>query len=159
LGAADYLNKPVEHERLLAVLAKHCPDAARGSVLIVEDDDTTREMIRRVLEKEGWSTAEAENGLVGLKRLAEAAPDAILLDLMMPEMDGFEFLARLRENAAWRGIPVIVVTAKTLTAEDHRRLKGSVEMLIQKGGDEIDTILASLKKMLPARPTPASTGG
>jgi len=64
----------------------------------------------------------------------------------------------LRENAAWRGIPVIVVTAKTLTAADHRRLKGSVEMLIQKGGDEIDTILAGLKKMLPSRPTPASSG-
>ena len=158
LGAADYLNKPVEHERLLAVLRKHCPKHGSGHVLIVEDDDATREMIRRILEKEGWSIAEAENGLIGLERLAEAAPGAILLDLMMPKMDGFEFLARLRENAAWRGIPVIVVTAKTLTAADHRRLKGSVELLIQKGGDEIDTILASLKKMLPARPTPASAG-
>ncbi len=158
LGAADYLNKPVEHERLLAVLRKHCPKHGSRHVLIVEDDDATREMIRRILEKEGWSIAEAENGLIGLERLAEAAPGAILLDLMMPKMDGFEFLARLRENAAWRGIPVIVVTAKTLTAADHRRLKGSVELLIQKGGDEIDTILASLKKMLPARPTPASAG-
>jgi CheY-like chemotaxis protein len=68
---------------------------------------------------------------------------------MMPEMDGFEFLAHLRNNKAWQGIPVIVVTAKTLTAADHKRLKGSVEMLVEKGGDEIDTILASLKKMLP----------
>ena len=158
LGAADYLNKPVEHERLLAVLRKHCPEHGSGHVLIVEDDDATREMIRRMLEKDGWSTAEAENGLVGLERLDEAVPGAILLDLMMPEMDGFEFLARLRKNAAWRGIPVIVVTAKTLTGADHRRLKGSVEMLIQKGGDEIDTILAGLKKMLPSRPTPASSG-
>ncbi len=155
LGAADYLNKPVEHERLLAVLKKHCPEKDRGQVLIVEDDAATREMMRRVLEREGWETAEAENGLVGLERLAEAAPGAILLDLMMPEMDGFEFLAKLRESEAWQGIPVIVVTAKTLTAADHRRLKGSVEMLIQKGGDEIDTILASLKKMLPAQPTAA----
>ena len=111
-----------------------------------------------MLEKEGWSTAEAAYGRVGLERMAEAKPGAILLDLMMPEMDGFEFLARLRENAAWQGIPVIVVTAKTLTAADHKRLKGSVELLIKKGGDEIDTILASLKKMLPARPTPASAG-
>jgi CheY-like chemotaxis protein len=150
LGAADYLNKPVEHSRLLSVLRKHCPTHSSGRVLLVEDDEATREMIRRVLEKEGWQTAEAENGLVGLERLAEELPAAILLDLMMPVMDGFEFLARLRENKAWQGIPVIVVTAKTLTAADHKRLKGSVEMLVEKGGDEIDTILASLKKMLPA---------
>jgi CheY-like chemotaxis protein/anti-sigma regulatory factor (Ser/Thr protein kinase) len=158
LGAADYLNKPVNHGRLLSVLAKHCPEHGRGHVLIVEDDEATREMMRRVLEKEGWTTAEAENGLVGLERVAESEPDAILLDLMMPEMDGFEFLARLRETEAWQGIPVIVVTAKTLTARDHERLKGSVELLIKKSGDEIETILASLKKMLPAQPASAGAG-
>jgi hypothetical protein len=97
---------------------------------------------------------EAENGLVGLERLAEGTPDVILLDLMMPEMDGFEFLAQLRKNKAWRSIPVIVVTAKTLTAADHKRLKGSVEMLVAKGADEIETILASLKKFLPAPAAP-----
>ena len=150
LGAADYLNKPVEQGRLLSVLRKHCPARGSGHVLLVEDDPAAREMIRRMLDKEGWRSAEAENGLVGLERLAEEIPAAILLDLMMPEMDGFEFLARLRKNKAWRKIPVIVVTAKTLTAADHKRLKGSVELLVEKGGDEIDTILASLKKMLPA---------
>ncbi|MCH6588731.1 MAG: response regulator, partial [Proteobacteria bacterium] len=155
LGAADYLTKPVEHARLLSVLRKHCPAKGSGPVLIVEDDAATREMIRRMLNKAGWRTAEAENGLVGLERLAEEVPAAILLDLMMPEMDGFEFLARLRNNKAWRSIPVIVVTAKTLTAADHKRLKGSVEMLVEKGGDEIGTILASLKKMLPAPPARA----
>ena len=156
LGAADFLTKPVEHGRLIAVLRKHCAATGSGPVLIVEDDTATREMIRRMLNKAGWRTAEAENGLVGLERLAEEAPAAILLDLMMPEMDGFEFLARLRKKKAWRTIPVIVVTAKTLTAADHKRLKGSVEMLVEKGGDEFGTILASLKKMLPA--PPARTG-
>ena len=155
LGAADYLTKPVEHARLLAVLRKHCPTKGSGQVLIVEDDTATREMIRRMLNKAGWRTVEAENGLVGLERLAEEAPAAILLDLMMPEMDGFEFLARLRNKKAWRSIPVIVVTAKTLTAADHKRLRGSVEMLVAKSGDEIGTILAGLKKMLPAPPARA----
>jgi signal transduction histidine kinase/DNA-binding response OmpR family regulator len=154
LGAADYLNKPVEQGRLLSVLRKHCPARGSGHVLLVEDDPATREMIRRMLDKEGWRSAEAENGLVGLERLAEEIPAAILLDLMMPEMDGFEFLAQLRKNTAWRSIPVIVVTAKTLTAADHKRLKGSVEMLVAKGADEIETILASLKKMLPAPAAP-----
>ena len=150
LGAADYLTKPVDHSRLLSVLQKHCPAKGPGQVLIVEDEAATREMIRRMLNKAGWRTAEAENGLVGLERLAENLPAAILLDLMMPEMDGFEFLARLRRKKAWKDIPVIVVTAKTLTAADHKKLKGSVEMLVEKGNDEISTILASLKKMLPA---------
>ena len=103
-------------------------------------------------------TLETDTALLGnpeAQRLAEEAPAAILLDRMMPEMDGFEFLACLRNNKAWRSIPVIVVTAKTLTAADHKRLKGSVEMLVAKGGDEIGTILASLKKMLPA---PARAG-
>ena len=155
LGAADYLTKPVEHARLLSVLHKHCPAKGPGQVLIIEDDAATREMIRRMLNKAGWPTAEAENGLIGLERLAEAAPAAILLDLMMPEMDGFEFLARLRKKQAWQAIPVIVVTAKTLSAADHKRLKGSVEMLVEKGGDEIGTILSSLQKMLPAPPARA----
>ncbi len=158
LGAADYLNKPVDHARLTAVLRKHCPGAQRGRVLIVEDDAATREMIGRVLRKDGWTTAEARNGKVALGRLAEAKPDAILLDLMMPVMDGFEFLTRLRENRDWRAIPVIVVTAKTLSAKDRRRLKGSVKLLIEKGGDEVETILASLKDMLPAHGAPAGPG-
>jgi signal transduction histidine kinase/DNA-binding response OmpR family regulator len=158
LGAADYLNKPVDHEKLLAALRKYCPDKSRGNVLIVEDDASTRDVVRRILKKSGWRVSEAENGLIGLEHLKEAEPDAILLDLMMPEMDGFEFLSRLRGQAEWRRIPVIVITAKTLTAQDHRRLKGSVELLIKKGGEEVETILSSLDRMLPARSTPSAAG-
>ena len=150
LGASDYLNKPVDHARLLAALKKHCLDKSRRKVLIVEDDAATRDVVRRVLKKGGWTIAEAENGLVGLERLSEGRPDIILLDLMMPEMDGFEFLSRVRANDDWRNLPVIVVTAKTLTAEDHQRLKGSVELLIQKGGDEVETLLSTLDSVLPA---------
>ena len=153
LGAADYLTKPVDHGRLLAALERQCPDRRPGHVLIVEDDADTRELLRRVVVKEGWVVAEAENGLVGLERLAESQPDAILLDLMMPELNGFDFLARLRETPDWRRIPIVVITAKTLTPEDHERLRGSVEVLIQKGGDQVDSLLAALNTMLPARLT------
>jgi CheY-like chemotaxis protein len=158
LGAADFLNKPVDHKRLRAVLARHCTDGAASHVLVVEDEPAAREMMRRMVERNGWQVSEAENGRQGIERLRANVPDAILLDLMMPEMDGFEFLSRIRRNRKWRGIPVIVVTAKALTEEDHDRLRGSVELLIEKDGAEIDAILSSLKKMLPATGAIAAHG-
>ncbi len=154
LGASDYVNKPVDRGQLLAILNRHCPSAAAQRVLVVEDDAATRETIRRVLEKNDWTVVEAENGLVGLERLAEATPDVILLDLMMPEMDGFEFVSKLRQSDAWQKIPVIVITAKTLTAEDRERLSGQVERLIQKADHNLESLLASLDEMLPKQPAP-----
>jgi CheY-like chemotaxis protein len=159
LGASDYLNKPVDRGQLLATLRRHCPPAAAQRVLLVEDDAATRETIRRVLEKNDWTVVEAENGLVGLERLAEGTPDVILLDLMMPEMDGFEFVSKLRQSDAWQKIPVIVITAKTLTAEDRKRLNGQVERLIQKADHKLDSLLASLDEMLPKQPAPGAAEG
>ncbi|MFQ5954860.1 MAG: response regulator [Kiloniellales bacterium] len=159
LGASDYLNKPVDRDQLLAVLHKHCPAKTPRRVLLVEDDAPTREAIRRVLERHDWIVAEAENGLVGLERLADAVPDIILLDLMMPEMDGFEFVSKLRESDEWQSIPVVVVTAKTLTAEDRRQLNGRVERLIQKADHKLEALLASLDEMLPRQPAPPTGEG
>ena len=110
--------------------------------------------MRRTLEQESWSVVEAENGLVGLDRLDTALPDVILLDLMMPEMDGFEFIKRVRANPNWRNIPVIVVTAKTLDAKDRQSLSGSVERLLHKGEQSLDELLATLNEMLPAQIEP-----
>ena len=148
LGAADYLNKPIDRDKLLAVLKKHCGARASSRILVVEDDPAARQMIRRMLEKDEWLVAEAENGLVALERLEEAVPDMILLDLMMPEMDGFELLARIKEEPSWQDVPVIVVTAKTLTAADRERLNGRVEQLIQKGDSDVDSLLANLDDAL-----------
>jgi|GEM_PF-2468041 len=149
LGAVDFINKPVDRERLLSVLASHCLGAQdRPRALIVEDDESARDTLRRVLQREAWDVAEAVNGADGLEQLAEATPDVVLLDLMMPVMDGFEFLGRMRENDAWSHIPVIVVTAKTLDEADRRALDGRVEQLIQKG-DHLDIVLASLGRLLP----------
>ena len=136
LGASDYLVKPIDRDRLVAVLRKYCRPHLSDSILIVEDDDTAREMMRRMLEREGWAVSEAENGRIGLERVAGSRPGLILLDLMMPEMDGFEFVDRLRKNEAWRAIPVVVVTAKDLTVEDRLRLNGYVQRIIQKGAEE-----------------------
>jgi signal transduction histidine kinase/DNA-binding response OmpR family regulator len=130
LGAADYLPKPIDRDRLASLLRKY--RCHPGPVLIVEDDPVTREMMRRTLEQDGWQVSEAENGKVALQRIGEDPPGLILLDLMMPEMDGFEFVAELRKNEAWRGIPVVVITAKDVTPEDRMRLDGSVKKIFQK---------------------------
>jgi len=103
-------------------------------VLVVDDDDTMRSGLRRALHEEGWQVTEAENGRVALARLAESRPDVIVIDLMMPEMDGFELLGALRSNVAWREIPVLVLTAKDLTDDDRARLNGGIERVLQKRG-------------------------
>ncbi len=135
LGAADYMTKPIDRSRLSAILGRHrCAENDGGCrVLLVEDDEETRAMMREMLKREGWNVEEASNGLLALERLQGACPDLILLDLMMPEMDGFEFARRLRERPEWRDIPVVVLTARDLTTEDRRRLNGDVEKIMQKG--------------------------
>jgi CheY-like chemotaxis protein len=132
LGAVEYLVKPVDRGRLTAILHELCGGA--GRVLVVEDDEDARTAMRQALASEGWTVAEAEHGRAALDRLAEARVDAIVLDLMMPEMDGFELVAELRRHPAWRGIPVLVVTALDLSEADRRRLNGSVARVIQKSG-------------------------
>ena len=107
-------------------------------VLMVEDDPAQRESIRSILEPQLWRITEAENGRVALDRLTVEAPDIILLDLMMPEMDGFELVTVLRERPEWRGIPVIVITAFDLTARrsqaaQFRRRGHFVEELVRSG--------------------------
>ena len=134
LGASDYLTKPVDRSRLLTVLRRHrCENPQNCSVLIVEDEKDIRELLQRMLQSEGWSTSGAENGRVGLEKVAQKKPDLILLDLMMPQMDGFEFVTELRKNRAWRNIPVIVITAKEITEQDKARLMNNVERILGKG--------------------------
>jgi hypothetical protein len=151
LGASDYLTKPIDRPRLLAALER-CGDKAGGrGVLLVEDDPETRAIMRRTLERAGWEVAEAENGRVALERLAERVPRLVLLDLMMPEMDGFEFLDALRRRPALRALPVIVVTAKDLTDDDRRRLNGGVQDVLRKGAHGREELLAAIGDLMAAR--------
>jgi CheY-like chemotaxis protein len=149
LGATDYLVKPVDRRRLVELLRTLC-GAAIGRVLLVEDDEVTRTTIRQMLEREGWEVAEAENGRVALERMAARLPDAIVLDLLMPEMDGFEFVAELRSRAEWRKLPVLVLTAMELSEEDHRRLNGDVERVIRKSGQPREELLHEVGAALAA---------
>ena len=148
LGASEYLTKPVERAQLAAVLSRYRRTQGAG-VLVVEDDAATRAVLRRSLEKEGWTVTEAENGRVGLERVAADAPALVLLDLMMPEMDGFEFLDGLRSRGL-AGPPVVVLTAKELTADDRLRLNGGVREVVQKRPQDLDLLLEDIRLRVSA---------
>jgi CheY-like chemotaxis protein/nitrogen-specific signal transduction histidine kinase len=150
LGASDYLTKPVDRDRLIAILKKYRGKGSSRLVLVVEDDAAAREILLRTLKKEGWTVTAAENGRVALQRVAQQRPALILLDLMMPEMDGFQFVEALRAREAWRSIPIIVVTAKDLTVEDHLRLNGYVEKILQKGAYSREALLVEIRELVTA---------
>jgi GAF domain-containing protein/DNA-binding response OmpR family regulator/anti-sigma regulatory factor (Ser/Thr protein kinase) len=147
LGAADYLTKPIDRERLVAALRHHRRDRP---VLVVDDDPDIRALLRRMLEPDGYTVIEAENGRTALARLRDAAPSVVLLDLMMPEMDGFEFVAEFRRHETWRAIPIVVITAKDLTREDRERLNGYVQKILQKGAYGRDELLAEVRELVAA---------
>jgi CheY-like chemotaxis protein len=119
-------------------------------VLIVEDNEEIREMMRRTLEKEGVVVIEAENGRIGLEQLEKDIPSLILLDLMMPEMDGFQFVDSFRKNKDWQGIPVVIVTAKDIGQDERQRLNGSVQKILQKGAFERDELLQEVSRLANA---------
>jgi len=148
LGAADFLTKPIDWDRLSAVVARYRP--AERSALVVDDEESARDLARRMLERAGWRVTEAENGRAALESLADARPTLILLDLMMPEMDGFEFVAELRSNPAWASVPVVVITAKDVTAEEQARLKGSVSRIFQKGAYTLDDLGDEIRRLTDA---------
>ena len=151
LGAAEYVTKPVSREELARALNQYRSDV-RGEqqVMIVEDDPTARDMLEHLLNKAGWTISPAANGQVALDLLAAATklPSAILVDLMMPEMDGFTFIERLRKNEAWRNIPLIVLTAKELTVAEREQLNASVKRIFQKGSYNRRELLAELRLQL-----------
>ncbi len=149
LGAADYLTKPIDRQRLLTMLSKYRREA-EATILIVDDDAGLRDILRRYLEKEHWQVHEAEDGQVALDRLAERRPAIILLDLMMPVMDGFTFLDEMRRRPEWRDIPVVVVTAKSLSAEEQAHLDGHVERVLQKGAYDREALLREVRQLVAA---------
>jgi CheY-like chemotaxis protein len=148
LGASNYMTKPVDRKGLAAILRRYSCNGEPCTVLVVEDDLATRQMMRSMLEKSGWNVLEAENGRVAMAVLAEQRPTLILLDLMMPQMDGFEFAAEVHRNSSWRSIPVVVLTAKDLQAEDIARLNGNVHTILNKGGRSREELMFQVRDLL-----------
>jgi CheY-like chemotaxis protein len=157
LGAVAFLTKPIDRDALLDAIRRCSSGAARGVVLVVEDEPETRELTERTVEKLGYSAAHAANGRLALAWLeSNRPPILILLDLLMPEMDGFAFLERLRSQPETHGIPVIVVTAKELTAEEQQWLGQTTQQVIAKGQSaHVDLSQAVRAVLARAAPAPA----
>jgi CheY-like chemotaxis protein len=149
LGAADYLVKPVDPDRLTVILRRHQVDPSARRVLVVDDDADLRRRLRGLLELDGWAVDEAADGREALDRL-EAKPSLVLLDLLMPRSDGFEFLAEFRQRDEFRSVPVVVLTAKDLTADDHNRLRGATEAVLRKGSLGSEQLLAEVGAVMAA---------
>ncbi|RYG37132.1 response regulator [bacterium] len=148
LGASDYIPKPIDRTQLVEVLSRyHCSDTGRCCVLVVEDDSDTRQMLGAMLERHGWDVIEAANGLEGLARLDDNDPDLILLDLMMPEMDGFQFVNEMKGRSQTEQVPIVVLTAKELTEEDRLALNGGVEKVFRKASTQSEALLSELRRL------------
>jgi signal transduction histidine kinase/DNA-binding response OmpR family regulator len=147
LGAADYLMKPFDRDDLIAALQRVAPHCRR--LLVVDDDPNVADLVRQSLEDEPYRIDVAEDGLAALEAIATQRPDVILLDLLMPRMDGFEVIASLQKDPERRDIPVIVLTAKTLTRQERRSLEEHARAVIQKGALDRDSLMAELKQVLP----------
>ncbi len=156
LGASGFITKPVDSQQLYAAIRKHLPGDGEGYILIVEDDEVQRDIERRMLQKAGWQVVEADNGRVGLECVARGVPRLILLDLMMPEMDGFDFLSELRGQPEGKSIPVVVVTAKVLTSQEREYLQAGVLRIIEKGAHALDELLGAVRQVVgrSAKPQP-----
>jgi len=147
LGAADYLVKPIERGRLAEMLDAYKTEKADRPVLVVEDDADARELIRRTLGAEGWRVMEAQDGRQALRCVMERRPALILLDLMMPEMNGFEFVTELRKTESWRSIPIVVITARHLTDDDRNQLEGSVHKILHKVASTREELLQEVGEL------------
>jgi CheY-like chemotaxis protein len=146
MGVADYLKKPIDRNRLIAVLQKYHRLEPPVEVLVVEDDANMRQMLHRMLEQETWTVSEAPNGRAALEHVARSQPSLIILDILMPVMDGFQMVAELQKHEDWRRIPVVVVSAKELTQEDRSRLQGCVTTILQKGSFGRDELMHEVQQ-------------
>ncbi|MCP4696326.1 MAG: response regulator [Gammaproteobacteria bacterium] len=145
MGATEYLVKPVSYKQLAEVLQKYKPtDSEAPCVMVIDDDNTTRKLMTLALKKEGYQVLDCQNGEMALAYLADKRPDLILLDLSMPDMDGFEFLTHVRKSETWRPIPAVVVTGLDLNDEERLRLTGQVIAVFKKGAYECQDLLSKI---------------
>lgn len=157
-GARAFLRKPVDRAALIGALARaQTPSVSR--VLVVDDDPDALDLAVAMLEDSGYEIETATNGREALDAIARQRPDAIILDLMLPEMDGFEVVHRMSLSPEWRAIPVILLTARDLSHEERRALDIGTARIIQKGSYSRDELLAELRKATGAEETAGVSSG
>ncbi len=148
LGASDYLLKPPDRDALIGALRRVAAPPCR--LLVADDDPLVPDLIRQLLEDLGCEIEAADDGRAALAMLAKRRPDVLLLDLLMPNLDGFGVLEQLAQNPALAGLPVIVLTAKTLTSDERALLQRRVLAIIEKRGLDRATLLEEVRRALPA---------
>jgi PAS domain S-box-containing protein len=147
LGVSDYLTKPIDRHQLLTILEKYRTPVV-AAILVVDDDPDVAKFLREQTRDAGWEIVGVENGREALRWLSTQRPSLILLDLFMPEMDGFAFVTQLQRHEEWDLIPIIVLTAKDVTAEERLRLNGSVERILRKGDFDQTELLQALRRYI-----------
>ncbi len=146
LGADEYLLKPVDRDRLVVAVRRFMQGS--GDVLVVDDDFATRRLLRQYLERAGLEARTASNGEEALALMRQQAPGLVVLDLVMPVMDGLEFLRRMREESAWDAIPVVVTTAKDLSDDERRTLEQSVARVLTKRSSSLEEVLSNVVSLV-----------
>ncbi|HYY46322.1 MAG TPA: response regulator [Candidatus Angelobacter sp.] len=154
LGQADFLTKPIDRQQLLQMMVKFdlLADGKRGkktpsSILIVDDDPQNIRLVKAMLKPFNMEIMVAEGGKAGLEMALKKKPDLIILDLMMPDVDGFEVVSKLREDPAGAQIPILIYTAKNVSSEDRERLQGNIQTIIQKGDFGKDRFLEMINNL------------
>ncbi|MCK5876647.1 MAG: response regulator [Candidatus Marithrix sp.] len=149
MGVTDYITKPIQQAQLAKILERYkVKDEATGLIMVIDDNDIVRDTTAIILEHQGWRVFKAENGKIALEHLDHKKPVLILLDLDMPVMDGFEFLDKLRQNEIWNAIPVVVLTAKALTANEYSNLNGLVENIFRKEACSNEELVTSIHNLI-----------
>ncbi len=148
LGASEFITKPINRNILNKILQRHYPKNNSSSILIVDDDESVREHLGRLIAKEGYQILQADNGKTALKIIKQTPPALIFLDLIMPKMDGFTFLQQLKEKKEWQNIPVIILTSKELTQEEKEFLQGRTPKILAKSPYLENIDLKEIKRLI-----------
>jgi diguanylate cyclase (GGDEF)-like protein/PAS domain S-box-containing protein len=151
LGATDYLIKPIDKETLIHTLSQFTLTSKRKkrqvNILLVDDDPVVHKMIEKLLVGEGFNLVHAYNGEEGLKMAIELKPDLILLDLVMPDIDGFEVAENIKKHPISAQIPIFIITSKDLTVEERLKLSGNIERIIGKKSFSAEELSRSIREL------------
>lgn len=156
MGATDLVTKPIDWDQLLEVInIQKKPAPVSSPILVVEDDATNRGALCRVLRREGFEVLEAVDGNVAMSLIETESPGLIILDLILPECNGFDLIAKISQNGQFKQIPIIVVTAKDLSSQEQRQLKKEVDCIFQKGDYSRSDLLNEIETLMAKQPDPA----